>query len=87
MGVDGKYGRVTTEFGDIGDDEPVVVFRAKDALLPEVLAIYGALCTLHGSPDRHVELVRDSKARVERWQAANTAQVPSSSGYVPREGD
>ena len=30
MGIDAKYGRVTTERGDIGEDEPVVVFRAQD---------------------------------------------------------
>lgn len=28
MPKDLKYGRVTTEFGDIPDDEPVIVFRA-----------------------------------------------------------
>lgn len=38
MAVDGKYGRVTLEHGDIGEDEQVVVFRAQDSLLPKVLA-------------------------------------------------
>lgn len=37
MAIDLKYGRVTLENADIGEDEPVVVFRARDALLPKVL--------------------------------------------------
>lgn len=36
MAVDRKYGRVTLERGTIGEDEPVVVFRAQDKMLPEL---------------------------------------------------
>ncbi|HEY5484425.1 MAG TPA: hypothetical protein VIK31_11555 [Propionibacteriaceae bacterium] len=34
---DSTYGKVTTEHGTIGADEPVIVFRAKDKLLPALL--------------------------------------------------
>jgi len=57
MALDGKYGRVTLERGDIGEDEPVVVFRAQDALLPKVLDWYATECLKAGSPRHHVDLV------------------------------
>lgn len=49
MGYDGKYGRVTVEHGTIGDDEPVVVFRSADRLLPKLLKVYRYFCELGGS--------------------------------------
>lgn len=78
MGIDGKYGRVTTEFGTIGDDEPVVVFRAQDALLPAMLAVYSTLCAQAGSPRRHLDKIVDSMLAVERWQESHHIQVPRS---------
>jgi hypothetical protein len=41
MAVDKKYGRVTLENGSIGEDEPVVVFRAQDVVLPRLLSRTG----------------------------------------------
>lgn len=35
MPVDRKYGRVMLEHGGVGTNEPVVIFRADDELLPE----------------------------------------------------
>jgi hypothetical protein len=34
VAVDRKYGRVTTERGTIGEDEPVIVFRAQSSSWP-----------------------------------------------------
>lgn len=82
MGIDGKYGRVTTEKGSIGGDEPVVVFRAQDKLLPKVLDIYGFLCEIAGSPDIHIDLIKKSAAEIRAWQAENHTQTPRSDGYV-----
>jgi hypothetical protein len=84
MGYDGKYGTVATEFGDIPDDEPVVVFRARDALLCPLLSAYHKLCELHGSPPRHLSLIEASYARVSDWQEAHPGQdrIPSSAGSV-----
>lgn len=76
MAIDLKYGRVTLERGTIGDDEPVVVFRAKDILLPRVLADYELLCEGRGSPAGHLEAIQEAKRTVLEWQFANGAKVP-----------
>jgi hypothetical protein len=66
MAIDRKYGRVTLEHGaHIPDDEPVVVFRARDKLLPKVLAYYRLFCWKAGSPRRHLELIDGSMEAVE----------------------
>lgn len=87
MGVDGKYGRVTTEFGTIGEDEPVIVFRAQDKLLPAVLEFYAALCGGAGSPTGHVGLVQGARERVLAWQAEHHTQIPNSATYYERIGE
>src|SRR5689334_6506312 len=84
MGYDGKYGQVTTEFGDIGEDEPVIVFRAQDKLLPNVLAHYLQVCTMAGSPRRHLDIILDSVQRVRAWQAEHPTKVPGSDGPAGR---
>lgn len=78
MAIDNKYGRVTTEKGSLGEDEPVIVFRAKDALLPALLAEYRHLCELSGSPERHLTLIDRSRQDVIRWQTEHHHQVPRS---------
>lgn len=71
MGYDRKYGNVTTDHGEIPDDEPVIVFRGRDRLLPEVLAKYMSLCEGAGSPQRHVDIVAESRRQIMSWQAEN----------------
>jgi hypothetical protein len=78
MAIDVKYGRVTLEHGSIGEDEPVVVFRANDELLPRVLAYYNAWCMLAGSPKRHLDLIFESRQVVLNWQMHNGARTPNS---------
>jgi hypothetical protein len=78
MAIDNKYGRVTLQHGDIGPDEPVVVFRAKDKLLPKVLMYYHLFCMKAGSPKRHLDLIFDTLAKVEQWQKENVTKVPDS---------
>ena len=75
MAVDGKYGRVTLEHGNIGEDEPVIVFRANDKLLPELLHKYLQLCLAAGSPDRHLELIKNSYKQIRQWQEAHPDDV------------
>lgn len=82
MGIDSKYGKVTTEKGTIGDDEPVVVFRAQDGLLPMLLDTYRELCAGAGSPTVHLDLIKETTATVRAWQASNHTQVPRSDGYT-----
>ncbi len=78
MAVDRKYGRVILEHGTIGEDEPVVVFRAQDQLLPEVLAVYAQMCIAHGSPAEHIQGLELSARRVIEWQREHHIQVPRS---------
>ncbi len=78
MAIDAKYGRVTLEHGSIGEDEPVVVFRATDELLPKVLMYYHLFCMKAGSPKRHLDLIWDSLLRVTKWQETNPPRVPTS---------
>lgn len=85
MPIDNKYGRVQLERGNIGDDEPVVVFRAQDRLLPNLLKIYKVLCEIAGSPQRHLDLIHDSAMKIKGWQIRNTTKTPSSDGYVQGE--
>lgn len=87
MAIDNKYGRVTTEFGTIGEDEPIVIFRARDVLLPEVLAFYHHKCWQAQSPDKHLNLVRNSLDQIIDWQKANPGEVrvPTSTDYQPKE--
>jgi len=78
MGIDRKYGNVTLEHGTIGADEPVVVFRAQDAMLPGLLDLYRQLCTEAGSPDHHLTGIDATKADIVAWQQDHHIQVPRS---------
>lgn len=82
MANDLKYGKVILEKGTIGEDEPVVVFRARDKLLPKVLAYYHLFCIKAGSPDKHLNLIMQRIREIEEWQNVNPTQIPASEGYV-----
>lgn len=85
MGIDSKYGRVTTEFGTIGEDEPVIVFRAQDRLVPDLLKVYNIMCKLAGSPDHHMELVHGAdEPAFLAWQAGHHTQTPTSDSQIDR---
>lgn len=81
MPIDLKYGRVTLENQrNVGDDEPVFVFRAQDALLPAVLAFYLKACRNNGSPTRHTTAVEHALDRVITWQEIHPTKIPTSNG-------
>lgn len=84
MAIDNKYGRVTLEHGTIGDDEPVVVFRAQDVLLPDVLKVYRVLCKIAGSPLHHLDAIHAAAEQVRAWQANHHHRVPNSDAYLAR---
>jgi hypothetical protein len=86
VAYDRKYGNVTLEHGSVGDDEPVIVFRAQDQLLPKVLKIYRILCEVAGSPDNHLAAIDDTATYINAWQLNNYTQTPRSNGYDPRTG-
>ena len=80
MAIDRKYGRVTTDYGDFDEDEPVVVFRAKDMTLPKLLAYYHLFCMRMGSPREHLDLIMDSRDEIIAWQDDHEPRVPTSEG-------
>ena len=73
--IDGKYktdGNITKLDGTpIPDDEPLILFRSKDRLLPELLEHYWQSCKEAGSPQRQLDLVKDRIKEVRAWQTAN----------------
>lgn len=75
MGYDGKYGKVTTEHGDIPDDEPVIVFRARDKIVPAMLRFYMEMCEANGSPGRHIDLIQGTQRQITQWQLDHKDQV------------
>ena len=85
MGFDRKYGVVETEHGDIPDDEPVIVFRARDRLLPALLTHYQRMCRVAGSPERHLQLISESLLNVHSWQRANPTRVRTPDSERSRE--
>ena len=85
MGHDRKYGRVTTEHGDIPDNEPVIVFRARDRLTPKLIGIYWNLCKEAGSPQRHLDLVNGTIDVFEHWQDMHQDKVRTPDSERSRE--
>lgn len=85
MGRDGKYGRVITEFGGIPDDEPVIVFRARDIKTLAVLGYYLKLCDEGGSPDRHLRIITETMVRFARWQEQNPEKLKLPDSVRSRE--
>lgn len=75
MGYDGKYGKVLTEFGHIPDDEPVIVFRARDITTVDLLAYYLMRCVKKGSPKRHLDIITTTVGRFRDWQDAHPDKV------------
>jgi hypothetical protein len=86
MAQDMKYGHVTLENGTVPDIEPVIVFRAQDALLPELMAEYIKLCIRHGSPRHHIDLCVTRLEQIRDWQKNHRVQIPRSDSYAQRSG-
>lgn len=74
MGYDGKYGRVTVERGTIGEDEPVIVFRAQDALACPLISAYYKLCEGRARIE-HLAAIEQAYSRFADWQEAHPDQV------------
>ena len=84
MAYDRKYGRIILQHGNVGDDEPVVVFRAQDKLLPKLLSYYHLFCLKAGSPRRHLDIILNTKEVIEKWQSENKTQIPNSESSQDR---
>lgn len=76
MAIEFKYGKVTLENSNIGEDEPVIVFRAKDKTLPALLGYYWSLCHNEGSPKEHLDRINSTREKITEWQLANPVKIP-----------
>lgn len=77
MAQDLKYGEVTVERDSdlpLNDsDEPVVVFRARDQLLKDLLYYYAQMCSVAGCDPTHLDAIRLAQNNVEDWQIKNSS--------------
>lgn len=72
MAIDFRYGKVTVERDpDFEEDEIVVVFRARDKLLLEVLNFYHDITLREGSEKEFVLNLQREIALIRRWQRDN----------------
>jgi hypothetical protein len=85
MPQDNKYGKVTLEKGTVGEDEPVVVFRAQDKILPVLMNFYFQKCREMGSPQHHLDLIMASTREIIAWQAEHFTKLPTSDAYAPQQ--
>lgn len=70
------YDRIQDPAGLIGPDEPVMLFRAKDVLLPTLLGKYAELLRLTGCDQVMIDSVLEHEALVRRWQRMNGCKRP-----------
>jgi hypothetical protein len=86
MGFDSKYGKVTTEYGDIPDDEPVFVFRAQDVIASTAIRRYASLCVTQPEvPRRHIELTLLAAEQFEKWREDHPDRVRLPNSEASRE--
>lgn len=73
--IDEKYqtdGDITKLDGTpIPTDEPLILFRGKDKLLPELLKRYQELCQQAGSPAGQIESLQKRIDTIIEWQTSN----------------
>src|SRR6476469_4990661 len=83
MAYDFKYGRITTERGSIGEDEPVFLLRARDDVALETIRHYLDLCEDAGAPVKHLRLIDEHAiSDFEKWRQDNRTFIPTSEWVV-----
>lgn len=87
MAIDKKYGHVTVEFPGPEEDERVIVFRAVDQNVPNLLKFYYELCEVGGSPQHHLDLIKGTHDEIVQWQSDNPdkVRIPNSDRYIERK--
>ena len=71
MASNHKYGQVTFAAGDIGEDEPVFVLRARDPLAVVEAAHYLALRVTAGTPPEMAADMTVAITEMRDWQSAH----------------
>lgn len=67
-GLEGKYGRITTEHKQFHQDEPIFLFRATDPLAPTAIRFYAHLADYAGCADEHIQAAFAHAERIAQWQ-------------------
>ena len=67
MGIDLKYGAVTTERGKIMETEPVFVFRSHDVLAPLALTRYRDVCRDAGCSSEFIQDIERAIRAFTDW--------------------
>jgi hypothetical protein len=77
--IDGKYktsGDITKLDGtSLPEDEPLILFRGQDKLLPRLLEHYNQLCRDAGSPKAQLDLLQQRIDEIKKWQADNAQKL------------
>lgn len=72
------YDHIQDDTGKIGEDEPVFLLRAKDAIAPYVLRQWALQLHFRGGDPLVVQHVHNWAAKMERWQAENGCKLPDA---------
>lgn len=67
MGYDSKYGKITTEFGNIPEDEPVFILRGQDKLADFALREYQRVFLDYTGDREHYVLLCKNIETFEAW--------------------
>lgn len=70
------YDRIQDPAGKIAEDEPVMLFRARDVLMPALLAKYADLLRLHNADQVMIETVLAHEQATRKWQRMNGCKLP-----------
>jgi hypothetical protein len=75
------YDRIVDTEGLIPEDEPVMLFRAKDVHAPSLLDFYALLLAAGNADPEMIASVKAHAVRMVRWQETNGSKLPD----VPAE--
>lgn len=89
--IDLKYktsGDITKLDGTpVPEDEPLILFRAKDKLLIPLLEHYQQICSQAGSLPKHMDLLQKRIDEIKKWQAEHPERMNfpgTGPAYIPK---
>lgn len=72
------YNRIQDPENKIGEDEPVVLFRAQDKHFGSVLKFYYDTIKKDGGDPRILEQLEAQKIRLDKWTETNKQKSPDA---------
>jgi hypothetical protein len=79
------YDRIQDPANKIHEDEPVMLFRAKDVLAPAILAKYADLLRFHNADPVMIQTVLAHEQKMRQWQRMNGCKLPDIPADAARE--